>query len=435
MIKIKYLNADDNEEHLESCRQIFDTAYKEFLCKYNNWLFDDRPFEVECISSEILEHYQDYFHMAIVDLNFDKGGLFDEYDEKESSFSESNRELSDEGFVINTFIHNKDFLQSTKVIFHSYHDDYKTITQCLRAGGFSYVVKQNGKDEELSDENKENLRLEILRALNQVEKDYYKQIIGNFPDPKLVAKFSNPFIVKRLHESVEVYKATLYCDISDSSEIINQLQRTVQFANKTGLFLSNMINKISYIIEKNEGHIENFIGDEVRAYFDNGNEDLALLTDERTVIKEYSLQQKIVICINAVNAAWELQKEFQTLLKECINDAKCQTLKIDLNKTKLRFYINFDRFHWTILGNNSIKRLAIVTQNALINSRLMSASKSNGGSIRHWLESGNIYVSESVKEIIDLQVPKIFEAKDELVIENVKNFEEREFKAYKIMKN
>jgi class 3 adenylate cyclase len=120
-----------------------------------------------------------------------------------------------------------------------------------------------------------------------------------------LSKFFDPFIYKKLKdltiaEITDTYLTIAFWDISNFSLLCKELKNDetlIQF------LLNNYYDTASYIIKKNNGILDKFIGDGIMAYFgyvDNNN---------------------IAGTINAIKTAFELKKEFEKIyvdfLKTC----------------------------------------------------------------------------------------------------------------------
>src|SRR5215211_5559592 len=122
-----------------------------------------------------------------------------------------------------------------------------------------------------------------------------------------LSKFFDPFIYKKLKdltitEVTDTYLIIAFWDISNFSLLCKELKNDetlIQF------LLNNYYDTASYIIKKNNGILDKFIGDGIMAYFG------------------YVDKNNIVGTINAIKTAFELKKEFEKIyvdfLKTCLN--------------------------------------------------------------------------------------------------------------------
>jgi adenylate cyclase len=125
-----------------------------------------------------------------------------------------------------------------------------------------------------------------------------------------LSKFFDPFIYKKLKDLAisevnNTYLIIAFWDISNFSLLCKELKNDetlIQF------LLNNYYDIASYIIKKNNGILDKFIGDGIMAYFG------------------YVDKNNIVGTINAIKTAFELKKEFEKI-------------NIDFIKTCSKFYV------------------------------------------------------------------------------------------------
>lgn len=286
------------------------------------------------------------FHLAIIDYALDG--------DKNKTGHKAIKILSESEF----------FRKTKAIMFTAMQIDMNEVETFLSYGTFSIVQKSSKKPSanEIEEGIKRGLNKEIARALDQIEREEYMEIIGKLMDRKVPSFFRKKEFVQKLEKGCHVRKAIIVSDLAYSTKFLTW---TRQKEGAIGKILADLLGWQAKTINNHEGIVDKFYGDEIRGYFGIETEDTNNPKDAEKV------------CNNAVNAALSIINEFPQKLENWFNIVTTD----DGNRPEiipyLRIVINYDEILWAIYGSEEHRDFTIWTENVAVVSRILTLIRSN----------------------------------------------------------
>ena len=323
MNKINILIVEDDNSVIEPIKKRITKVFSEF---------DDlEPILIEMV--EILEREKvklemENFDIAIIDYELE------------------GQEIN--GFEVIEEIRNKNIFFNPKVIVFTgkavKRDD---ILRAFNSGQiFAYIEKPNI----------DALENSIKRACEDIIKEKRLKAISLISDKKLRKFILKDYGWKNLESGISTKMAFMFCDISNSSEFLMTWLQGGARQHRIAEFLRYLFAEISLVINRYNGTIDKYIGDEVMAYFVDPEE-------------QKSAEE---LCLAALNACCEIRNSFPRWITEAnYRWGECGFPNIDKININIKSVIHYGRVIWGALGTNDYYDISILTKEVIKAARIM----------------------------------------------------------------